>query len=584
VFDRDITITPAGLRRALGVVLVIALEIAVLGRLVSVFTEAVNWDEFALLARADLGARFGEVRGGGRPGLVTLVLVPFARDCVDSVATVVKARIFWQAVTLLYLAGTFALTLRWFRFAGGTGRGKLEAFLAVGLLAFMPAFVFWSVQVRTDQAALASAVWGGAALMFDRRRWALLGGALFGVSLLCTQKGLYVIALGLLMLSSATVLRGLSAGETAFAMLRQFISRLGLAAAGLVFVVLVYSSVVPDGGRLGSADAVVSQWDIMQEYRETRGFRAYRAELPGLWVHWLLLGPMLIWSVRLIRSGSCFDRGTILTAWLVMVLGAAVTAVHGSTFPYFLMTIGLFAATSLSLGASAWLDALGSEARHVVRIILLALIILSVPATLEMLDGGRARQAATTELIRDTGLDRYRGYQVEGALFCSGDPDPIRPLFSQQIDRRARSSPDAFADFVQEFRSRPVGYIVESYRMRQFPDYVREFWDQHYVRYRGALYVAGFRVSGSAATDRIEVLVPGEYRWTVDTAPGSGELTVGGSVLRHNETIRLEPGVYAVSLGDPCAEGRLALALPLAPTSRSDSFYDLRQLFRLNGQ
>ena len=77
----------------------------VVTRFFHVFTEAINWDEFALLARAEATLRFGEVEGGGRPGLVSIALIPFVADCVDSVRAVVWARAAWQVLTLAYLAG-----------------------------------------------------------------------------------------------------------------------------------------------------------------------------------------------------------------------------------------------------------------------------------------------------------------------------------------------------------------------------------------------------------------------------------------------------------------------------------------------
>lgn len=149
-------------------------------RWISIFTESINWDEFVMLARAERTLRVGEIVGEGRPGLVTLMLTPFLRHCVDAITTAVRARILWQLITLAYLCGVFFLVRNWFRFSRRPETGYLEGAAAVALLAFLPAFVAWSVQVRSDQAALAAAVWGGACLLSERRRVAVLAGLLSG--------------------------------------------------------------------------------------------------------------------------------------------------------------------------------------------------------------------------------------------------------------------------------------------------------------------------------------------------------------------------------------------------------------------
>ena len=164
-------------------------------RWISIFTESINWDEFTMLARVDRTLRLGDVDGGGRPGLVTLILTPFLRHCVDAITTAVRARILWQLITLAYLCGVFFLVRNWFRFSRRPENGYLEGAAAVALLAFLPAFVAWSVQVRSDQAALAAAVWGGVCLLSERRRLAVVAGLLFGLALLCTQKAVYPAAL-----------------------------------------------------------------------------------------------------------------------------------------------------------------------------------------------------------------------------------------------------------------------------------------------------------------------------------------------------------------------------------------------------
>ncbi len=119
-----------------------------------VFSEVINWDEFAILERAERSVRFGKVIGDGRPGLITIVLMPFVKGCIDATRSVVEARLLWQGITVAYLFGVYCLVRRWFAHAGRPQEGNAPALLAVALLAFLPAFVVWSVQVRTDQGAM----------------------------------------------------------------------------------------------------------------------------------------------------------------------------------------------------------------------------------------------------------------------------------------------------------------------------------------------------------------------------------------------------------------------------------------------
>ncbi|MGH9386930.1 MAG: glycosyltransferase family 39 protein [Vicinamibacterales bacterium] len=85
----------------------------------------------------------------------------------------------------------------------GRAGGHTGAVIGVALLALAPAFLRWSLQVRTDQPALMFAVWGGVALLASTRRaWlAALAGAGFGLGFLCSQKALYVAALAATLLA-----------------------------------------------------------------------------------------------------------------------------------------------------------------------------------------------------------------------------------------------------------------------------------------------------------------------------------------------------------------------------------------------
>src|SRR5690606_35656095 len=57
--------------------------------------ENINWDEFALLWRGASTLETGVLNGGGRPGLGTVVTMPFAADCTNPVRSALALRCLW---------------------------------------------------------------------------------------------------------------------------------------------------------------------------------------------------------------------------------------------------------------------------------------------------------------------------------------------------------------------------------------------------------------------------------------------------------------------------------------------------------
>ena len=154
-----------------------------------------NWDEFALFHRTERSATTGRLQGGGRPGLAVAAIAPFVGVVTDTMATVIHVRLVWVGVTLGILAGLFFLLRGAVR--NSAQRGHAVA-LGVAMIALVPVFMRWSIQVRTDQPAIAAALWASVALLASRRRpWlAAVAGALFVIGYLCSQKAIYVAALG----------------------------------------------------------------------------------------------------------------------------------------------------------------------------------------------------------------------------------------------------------------------------------------------------------------------------------------------------------------------------------------------------
>ena len=560
------------------------LAIGLTARFATVFTESINWDEFAVMARADRAARLGDLAVGGRPGLMTLALVPFVRDCVNSVTTVVHARIAWQLINLLYLTGLFALVVRWHRRAGERGSGVPEGLFAVLLVAFLPVFVTWSVQVRADQAALAAAIWGGFMLL-SRSNWSTLAsGGLFGVAILFSQKGVYTAAAAVTLLFTAAMGRVMAQQADWKAELRASVKACALAAITCTATLALYFLLVPEASHVATPGAVTSSWDQMAWVREKLGFRAYRAQAPGMPVHWLLFATLIIATARAAGSGCREAVPVLATSWLMLLLGSLVAFVHGAGFAYFLMTVALFAGLALAPMATRLAAAVPSMPGAVLAMLAVVLFIGAAPATLQMLHGSQVHQRRTMDFINTTSLSGRRGFQTEGALFCTGDPDPLPVIFSHQIARRLQGNPQAIESFLAEFRSRPIAYIVESYRMNEFPPEVRQFWSAHYLRHSGPLLVLGSSVGGQDAAAAIEILAAGQYRWTPGTRDSRAALRIGATTIEPGGSAALTPGLHRVETDPTGMAGTLSLDLPAWPQEDLIPFYDERQLHLIAGR
>jgi hypothetical protein len=321
----------------------------------------------------------------------------------------------------------------------------------------------------------------------------------------------------------------------------------------------------------------------MNWVREQLGFRAYESQAPRILVHWLLLATLVAATAKAVLSRYRDSLPELATSWGLLGLGAIVTVLHGSSFGYFLMTVGLFPAIALGLMASR-ITATSPRIRNGVVAALAVLLFLgAMPETLQMLHGSQADQRATMEFVRTSELANYRGYQVEGALACAADPDPMPVMFSQQISRRLKNSPEAIGEFIAEFRLRPIAYIVESYRMNQFPEAIREFWRDHYLRHSGSLFVAGATIGTEPGLRQVEILAGGEYRWTPRALDRTRALKVGGTTIEAHSTATLAPGRYLAETVPAGGAGVLVLAVPHWPGSDFAPFYDERQMRRLGG-
>jgi hypothetical protein len=557
-------------------VVLIGLLLALGLRAGQVYTESINWDEFNLLHMAVQTDRTGALHAGGRPGLAVVLLLPFVAGCEDEIAIVHRARLLWVGLTGLYLAGIYALLLQLLR---RSPRRHQAAELGVALLALTPTFLQWSLQVRSDQLALAAGTWGAVALLASRRRIATAGlaGLLLGVGYLASQKALYVAALAGLLVA-ADLLRE---GELRP---RRELARAALVVALAAAVLVAYEAMVAilfvQPRRFGVGGGMRS-FDF---YRQWVGYRQYAAMLPTLAPHGLLLAAGGAATALALRRGERPDA-RLLLAGGVAALGLGVGLFHAGAYFYFWMTLGLFPALALALAYEPIRDAFPAEHGRL-RALFLAAVwsILGLQGVLQLgllLTDTQAEQRAALGFAERSFARSEAGFQPEHALFCQDDGPPFETYFSEQIHRRFRG-PNAERNVErlrERFLEKPVHFLVGSWRMALFPQSLQRFWLDNYQLYNSSVWVAGRRLQGRSG-DRLEVeiVAPGEYRWLPfagerTLSPGAQRIAVDGRELGAGDTLHLAGGVHRIELLSDIPRGVLVLALSEPYRPRLGVFY-----------
>jgi hypothetical protein len=561
----------------------IALSVLALGfvalRGVTAWTDSINWDEFALLTLAAKTAETDTLHSGSRPGLAVIALLPFVSGCEDEIAVVRAARLLWLGFSVALIAGLAALLHTLLR--ERPARSQSIA-LGVALLAAVPPFLQWSIQIRTDQIAIATVLWAAVAALRSRQRPSLAGvaGALAALGYLATPKAAYLLALAGL-LAAADVARARDLHPRREAM------RLCFAALGAAIVVggfwlgIATAFDAPVAGASAGASLAPNLshgLDIFAFYRHTIGYSQYRDWLPWLAPHGALGLALVALSISQLRARRSLES-PLLVAWATLALGGGVAAFHAAAFSYFWMTLGVFPAVALALAWSSLKAALAEKHPAAPRVVAVGLACaLLAPATLHslrLLDDTQSVQRASLSFVRDNFARDDEGFQPEGALFCRLSQRPFEVYFSQHLwqlfgrdaESRARNS----EALLEEFRRRPVRYLVESWRLGQFPPEVQRFWGEHYQPYRGAVWVAGRHLEGSAGeTVRFPLILAAEYRW----------LPVSGPQALRIDDVRVAPGeIPRLSAGEHWARfeadtrGVLLLALPEPPGPAQLAFY-----------
>ncbi len=545
--------------------------------------ESINWDEFVLFHNVALSQSSGKLHGGGRPGLAVLILLPFTEGCDDEISVIRRARLLWMGITFAALFG-LALLLR--QLADASRRFG-DCLLGLSLFACVPAFLIWSVQVRTDQIALAGGLWGGVALLASRRRpsLAVLAGILFAIGYLGTQKAIYIAALmGLLAIGDHWRLRDWNSSREGL--------RVVLCAGSLGIAVLGFYALVPllFGQAGGEAARAVSQLgpqaagssvrfhlSVFDYYRQTIGFSQYREMLPLLGPHLLLGLAMVGATLHRLRDRAPIARRLGL-AWAVLGLGVAVGLFHAGAFAYFWMTLGLFPAVAFVLARSSveeWLARLRVPARRSLAIVFWAALL--APGgfqSFELLRDTQAVQRESLAFVHRNFEPEDAGFHTEAGLFCQAEPDRFPIYLSQFINEifgPAARCLTCAPDFIRDIEAKQVKYVVSTYRLNQFPPLIREFWQKNYLPYLGAVLVAGKRFEATDHQRRFDLVVDGDYLWLPNSPPA--EISIDGVRVPTGGRIHLERGSHLASVGEGASPGVLVLAMGEPPKLPLRGFY-----------
>jgi hypothetical protein len=480
------------------------------GRIDAVFSVAFNWDEFVLFDRSARSLADGVLRGGGHGGLSELIITPFVSECDDEIAVGRHARLVWLGFFVVYLGGVAVLLRELLR---DRPQREHDAALGVAVLALLPVVVEWSLQVRTDHLAAAGGAWGGALLLMSRRRlWlAALAGLAFGLGWLSSQKLAY-LALLMLCLEVGTL-----------ALTRDWQARReGLRAVLLASVVLAVTAAYRAGvaaifdvpvthptSPVPQSAWVTSYLDIFDFYRHTLGYDQHIAVLPTLLPHALVFLGLGVATLLTLREHRLDVR--VPLAWGSLLLGIGVALFHAAAFSYFWITLGTFLAVAFALALGPARERLPNRFRAPAMALLwCAIVAPGIVKSASLLEDSQAVQRESLRFVESNFRGQDPGFHPEAGVFCSAQP--MGTWLSQSIYQRV-GAPDARANIphvIERFKAARIHYLVQSFRLNQFPPEIRRFFADHYQPYRGSVFVAGRQLAGEAGEAvAFELILPG---------------------------------------------------------------------------
>lgn len=535
----------------------------------AIFREGANWDELPLLAGATESIHSGKLASAGRPGLATLILIPFVEGCRNSITALTNARLLWALFTFGYLAGIYAVVSRF----DASRRWSRAGLLAVGLLALVPLFQRWSLQVRTDQPAIVFAIWGGVALLSSRRRplMALLAGPCFALGFLASQKAAYIAALSLLLAAGASwVERDIR--------LRRDSLRIAALGMGALGTYLLYYAVLSP--FFETATTSLDHLYRGMSFGRELGWSMI-ANWPALLVPHALLTALLIAATARSIGRRSDDLRKLTVAWAVLALGVVVLLVHDSRYAYFWMTIGAFPAIALGIASRPMLSMVRPRARALILTLVAALLLVrAIPTADEILSDTIDIQRRSVDFVERNFPPEVRGYHPEYALQCRERPARFagRIWATRAKDYFFSAEGEAnTARFIDEHRKRPVVFMVESRWLPVYPQSVGSFWASHYVPYAEAVSVVGRYLQGGPGTKLpFEVIAAGKYAIHLPEGHPPARIAIDGQILSPSGTVSLSTGPHEIELLDPIEIGMFAWKLPEPPQPESlGRFYNM---------
>ncbi len=251
---------------------------------------------------------------------------------------------------------------------------------------------------------------------------------------------------------------------------------------------------------------------------------------------------------------------------------------HAGAFFYFWMTLGVFPAVAFAVARVPVLSLVPARGRALAAAAFW--VALALPGIFQMafllVDTQGVQRDSLAFVHRNFGPGDA-GFHPERGPFCWAGEQPVRPFFSMTI-YRTLDGPDpernarALEDLLETFREEPVVFLVQSFRLNQFPAPLRRFWAENYQPYRDSVFVLGRRLAGRAGSrSEFDLIAPGTYRWL--PAGGSGRVRIGDRVLAPGDVAELPPGHYAARFVDDVPDAMLVLAVTDAPGPAPRRFY-----------
>jgi hypothetical protein len=242
------------------------------------------------------------------------------------------------------------------------------------------------------------------------------------------------------------------------------------------------------------------------------------------------------------------------------------------------MTLGLFPAVAFALALPSLRDAVPDAQRRIVPLAIASLwLVLAAQGVARIaeltLDTQSVQHESLTFIHRNFDADAI-GFHPERAPFCRREANPMRLYFSQVIYRHfgGDTREEHTRKLVDDFRNRQVQYVVQSFRLNQFPVEVRRFLADNYQPYSASVFVAGRRLAGaSGGRSEFELLVPGRYRWLPFDTPSP--IRIGDRLLAPGETAELAAGEHTAEFVADVAGGMLVLAVDDPPAIAPLAFY-----------